>query len=236
MAGPKKEYVQNMFDSIAADYDELNHIMSLNIDKTWRRRALKQIIVPGKAQKVLDIACGTGDFSIEIAQHSAQGTQVTGLDLSEGMLAVMKEKVEAKSLSDRISMEQGDSEAMRFADCSFDRVTIAFGIRNFEHREAALKEILRVLEPGGRLVILELSVPSNPVIRWCYNLYFTKIVPLIGGKVSGDRKAYEYLPASVLKFPGKKEWIATMEACGYCNVVHKAFTLGICRMYIGEKK
>lgn len=235
MEGPKKEKVEQMFDSIAKDYDRLNHIMSLDIDKTWRLRALRQIVEKDKKQEILDIACGTGDFSIAIARKANPETKVHGLDLSAGMLEVMKEKVTKLGLDSRIVAEQGDSEKMSYADNSFDRVTIAFGIRNFEHREVALREILRVLKPGGRLVIIELSVPENPVIRWCYNLYFTKILPLIGGSISGDNAAYSYLPASVLKFPGKKEWMATMSGCGYANVTHKAFTLGICRMYTGEK-
>ena len=232
---PKKEKIQQMFDGIAPDYDRLNHLMSLGIDRTWRRRALKCIVVPGQAQAILDVACGTGDFSIAIAKKADKRTVVTGIDLSEGMLAVMAEKVRKGGLEGRIRAELGDCEQLRFADTSFDRVTIAFGIRNFAHREAALAEILRVLKPGGRLVILELSVPSNRFLRWVYGIYFTKILPLIGGRISGDKAAYTYLPASVLKFPGKKEWMETMRFCGYSDVTHKAFTFGICRMYTGEK-
>ena len=186
-------------------------------------------------QEILDIACGTGDFSIAIARAMAPGSRVTGLDLSEGMLAVMRAKLAAAGLEDRVACVQGDSEALPYADATFDCVTIAFGIRNFEHRETALREILRVLKPGGKLVILELSVPSNPVIRWFYKLYFTGLLPVIGGKISGDKAAYRYLPASVLNFPGRDEWMAKMRACGYAGVRHKAFTLGICRMYIGLK-
>ena len=232
---PKKEKIQEMFDGIAGDYDRLNHIMSLGIDRSWRRRAIKEIVGQNTTQEILDVACGTGDFSIAIAKAMAPGSRVTGLDLSEGMLAVMRGKLADAGLEGRVRCAQGDSEAMPYADASFDCVTIAFGIRNFEHREVALREILRVLKPGGKLVILELSVPSNPVIRWCYNLYFTRILPLIGGKVSGDKAAYRYLPASVLNFPGKEEWMGTMRSCGYDAVRHKAFTLGICRMYTGLK-
>lgn len=232
---PKKEKIQEMFDGIAADYDRLNHIMSLGIDRSWRRRAIKEIVHGDEEQEILDIACGTGDFSIAIAKRMSPGSRVTGLDLSDGMLAVMREKLKAEGLEGRVAVVQGDSEAMGFASARFDRAAIAFGIRNFEHREKALREILRVLKPGGRLVILELSVPSNPVIRWIYKLYFTGILPMIGGKVSGDKAAYRYLPASVLAFPGKEEWMATMESCGYAGVRHKAFTLGICRMYVGVK-
>ena len=235
MRGPDTNNIQSLFDSIAGDYDRLNHILSLCVDRTWRRRALKWITDGEPEKQILDIACGTGDFSIEIAKHSDSATAVTGIDLSEGMLEVMRRKVNKTGLSDIISVEQGNCEKMRFEDNCFDRATIAFGIRNFENRETALKEILRVLKPGGRLVILELSVPSNPVLRWFYNLYFTKILPWIGGAVSGDRAAYKYLPASVLKFPGKEEWMNTMRECGFSNVSHKAFTFGVCRMYIGEK-
>jgi len=229
MNGPKTENIERMFDSIATDYDKLNHLLSLDVDKSWRKKALKQIT----GGKVLDLACGTGDFSIEIARHT--DANVCGLDLSEGMLSVMEKKVKVLGLDDRIEARQGNAEKMDFRDCSFDFVTIGFGIRNFEHREAALKEILRVLKPGGKLVILELSVPSNRLLRGLYKVYFIHILPWIGGKISGDRSAYEYLPASVLKFPQKKEWMATMSACGYSNVRHKAFSLGICRMYTGEK-
>lgn len=236
MKGPEANKIEALFDSIASDYDRLNHILSLGIDRTWRRRALKEIVTPEKPQRILDVACGTGDFSITIARKAAPGTSVTGLDLSEGMLKVMEGKVAVEGLSGMISSARGNCEGMPFEDGTFDVVTIAFGIRNFEHREDALREILRVLRPGGRLVILELSIPEVPIIRGLYRLYFTKVLPLIGGAVSGDKAAYRYLPASVVKFPQKEEWMATMRGCGYSGVRHKAFTFGICRMYIGEKE
>ena len=223
-----------MFDSIAGDYDALNHILSLDVDKIWRKKALKQIVDATAPVQVLDLACGTGDFSIAIAK-ALTGGHVTGVDLSEGMLAVMREKVDKAGLNGMISIEEGDGENLRFPDNTFDRVTIAFGIRNFEDRPKGLREMLRVLKPGGRLVILELSRPENKVIRWFYDLYFLHILPKIGGKVSGDKAAYAYLPASVAAFPGKKEFTATMREAGFRTVTHKAFTLGICRMYTGEK-
>ena len=290
-----------MFDRIAGDYDSLNHILSLDVDKIWRKKALKQIVDAPAPARVLDLACGTGDFSIAIAKAlsrshkrvvtpievhvkasakapveapvkapveapakapveapakapvEAQVTStgfvtgdsgrsdlmtkghVTGVDLSEGMLAVMREKVGKAGLTEMISIEEGDGEALRFPDNTFDRVTIAFGIRNFENRPKGLREMLRVLKPGGRLVILELSRPENKVIRWFYDLYFLHILPKVGGKVSGDKAAYAYLPASVAAFPGKKAFMATMREAGFRAVTHKAFTLGICRMYTGEK-
>lgn len=282
-----------MFDSIAGDYDSLNHILSLDVDKIWRKKALKQIVDAPAPARVLDLACGTGDFSIAIAKalsrsHKRVGTpieahvkapakapveapvkapveapakapveaqvtstgfvtgdsgrsdlmtkgHVTGVDLSEGMLAVMREKVGKAGLTEMISIEEGDGENLRFPDNTFDRVTIAFGIRNFEDRPKGLREMLRVLKPGGRLVILELSRPENKIIRWFYDLYFLHILPKVGGKVSGDKAAYAYLPASVAAFPGKKAFMATMHEAGFRTVTHKAFTLGICRMYTGEK-
>lgn len=223
-----------MFDSIAGDYDALNHILSLDVDKIWRKKALKQIVDAPAPVQVLDLACGTGDFSIAIAK-ALTGGHVTGVDLSEGMLAVMREKVDKAELNGMISIEEGDGENLRFPDNTFDRVTIAFGIRNFEDRPKGLREMLRVLKPGGRLVILELSRPENKIIRWFYDLYFLHILPKIGGKVSGDKAAYAYLPASVAAFSGKKEFTATMREAGFRTVTHKAFTLGICRMYTGEK-
>lgn len=282
-----------MFDSIAGDYDALNHILSLDVDKIWRKKALKQIVDAPAPARVLDLACGTGDFSIAIAKalsrsHKRVGTpieahvkapakapveapvkapveapakapveaqvtstgfvtgdsgrsdlmtkgHVTGVDLSEGMLAVMREKVGKAGLTEMISIEEGDGENLRFPDNTFDRVTIAFGIRNFEDRPKGLREMLRVLKPGGRLVILELSRPENKIIRWFYDLYFLHILPKVGGKVSGDKAAYAYLPASVAAFPGKKAFMATMREAGFRAVTHKAFTLGICRMYTGKK-
>ena len=235
MQTPKAQKVEQMFDSIAPDYDRLNHLLSLGTDKSWRRRALKQIITPSAPQKILDVACGTGDFSIAIAKAAHPHSRITGADLSQGMLDIMQKKVAKEGLQKQISTMRCNCENLPFEDSSFDRVTIAFGIRNFEHREAALREFARVLKPGGKIVILELSVPSKPWLKSLYNFYFTKILPVIGGLVSGNKGAYRYLPASVLNFPGPEAWCATMQDCGCRNVTHKAFTFGICRMYTGTK-
>ena len=170
MQGPATHKTEFLFDSIAPTYDRLNHILSLGIDRLWRRRSLRWVVDRTRPQQILDIACGTGDYSIAIARHAHRDTRVLGLDLTEGMLQVMRRKVERRGLSGRIVAEQGNAERLRFAEDSFDRVTIAFGIRNFEHREQALREILRVLRPGGRLVILELSMPTMPVVRGLYRL------------------------------------------------------------------
>ncbi len=235
MKGPEADKIEKLFDSIAGDYDRLNHLLSMGTDRCWRRRAVKEILADGKPLDILDVACGTGDFSIDIASAAPARATITGIDLSEGMLAVMREKVRRKGLENSIKMMQGNCESLPFADEYFDCVCIAFGIRNFEHRDIALREILRVLRPGCKLVILELSVPEAPVLRRAYNLYFTKVLPFIGGMISGDKAAYRYLPASVLNFPGPAKWTAFMESCGLRSVTHKALTFGICRMYTGVK-
>ena len=237
---PQKQKIRSMFDNIASEYDLFNHLTSLGIDRTWRRRAMKEIVpFVGPTGCVLDLACGTGDFAIQIAKtlsgRKVGNFRVYGVDLSEGMLEQMDLKVRSESLHDRIRIQPGDGENLLYDDGSFDVVTIAFGIRNFENREKGLREMLRVLRPGGKLVILELSLPSNPIARWFYNLYFLHIMPLIGGKLSGDRDAYRYLPSSVQNFPGKEEFTSTISECGFTQVRHKAFTLGVCRMYTGVK-
>jgi len=231
---PNTEKVREMFDSIAGDYDRLNHLLSLDIDKTWRRRSLRYFLTPECPQTILDLACGTGDYSIDIARHAHPQTVVRGLDLSEGMLKIMDEKVRMAGLEERVVASQGNCEKMDFPDGCFDCVTIGFGIRNFEHREVALREIFRVLKPGGKLVILELSLPSNRLVRAAYNFYFTRFLPLIGGKISGDKRAYKYLPASVIAFPPKEKWMKTMGECSFRNVRHRAYSFGICRLYVGE--
>lgn len=231
---PKKEKVQQMFDNIAPTYDKLNHIMSLSVDKLWRRHALKEI-VDGTPQRILDVACGTGDSTISIARAAAEGTKVTGADISEGMMALVMEKAGKAGVKDRIDLQVADGEALPYGDGTFDRVTCAFGIRNFEHKEKGLAEFRRVLKPGGKAVILELSVPQNRVIRWVYDLYFLHILPWVGGSISGDKAAYKYLPASVHNFPAPNDFCAMMEAAGFRSVRCKTFTLGLCRMFVGER-
>lgn len=229
----KKEGVRKMFDNIAPEYDRLNHILSLNIDKRWRTKAVRELADEPKPFKVLDVACGTGDFTIEIARKVAPGSEVLGVDISEGMIAVGQDKMAKAGIS--ASMEVADCEALPYDGNTFDRISVGFGVRNFEHLELGLSEMCRVLKKDGKLVILELSVPSNPVIRWFYKLYFLHILPAIGGAVSGNKSAYRYLPASVLNFPSPDKFIPMMKTAGFAEVKHKAFTFGICRMYIGIK-
>ena len=231
---PKKEKIREMFDSVAPSYDRLNHLLSLNIDKLWRKRSLREI-VDGSGQQILDVACGTGDSTIAIAKAAGPGSRVTGVDISEGMMALIMRKAAHEGVHDRIRLQVADAESLPFPDASFHRVTCDFGIRNFEHKDLALKEFLRVLKPGGKLVILELSVPSNPFLRRCYDLYFLHVLPWIGGLVSGDKEAYRYLPASVHGFPQPETFCGMIRKTGFTGVRYKTFTFGLCRMYIGLK-
>lgn len=232
---PDKQKIKNLFNDIAPEYDTLNHVLSLDVDKLWRREALGEIVSKEKTLKVLDVACGTCDFSIAIAQHLQKGSSVMGIDLSERMLEIGKEKVREKGLSEVISLQIGDAEKLPFPDNSFDRVTVAFGVRNFENLRAGLKEMSRVLKTDGKVVILELSVPQNRLTRWFYELYFTKVLPFIGGRVSGNKGAYKYLPASVIAFPRPKEFMEIMKNCNFTKVRHRAFSLGLCRMFTADK-
>ena len=231
---PKKEKVREMFDNIAPSYDRLNHVLSMNVDKLWRRHALKEI-VDGSAQRILDVACGTGDSTISIAKAAGEGSTVTGVDISEGMMAMVKGKAEKAGVADRIDLKVADGEALPYEDGTFDRVTCAFGIRNFEHKEKGLAEFRRVLKPGGKVVILELSLPQNRLVRWAYDLYFSHLLPAVGGAVSGDKAAYRYLPASVHNFPSPKDFCRMMEEAGFTSVRGCCLTFGLCRMFTGTR-
>ena len=231
---PKKEAVEKMFDSIAPEYDALNHIFSLNIDRLWRRRAVRALMEKDAGGEVLDVACGTGDFSVALAGRS-KNVRITGVDLSDGMLEGGRKKIAALGLESRIRLQKGDCEALEFADGSFDGVCVGFGVRNFEHLEQGLMEMRRVLKPGGKLVVLELSVPQNRILFSLYKFYFLKVMPWVGGKVSGDKAAYRYLPASVLHFPGPDRFKEILAGCGFRDIRHTALTFGLCRMYVAVK-
>lgn len=228
----KKEKVQEMFNGIAPKYDLLNHLLSLGIDKAWRRKAMREL-ERGAKDRVLDVACGTGDFSIEALRHGVR--QVVGVDISENMLAVAREKARDKGLEEQLEFLYGDSEQLTFPDGNFDAVTVAFGVRNFEHLERGLREMCRVLRPGGRVVILEFSTPDRFPMKQLYRFYFKHILPRVGGLVSGDRGAYEYLPASVFAFPQGDRFLDIMRACGFRDVRRRPLTFGIATLYTGEK-
>ena len=228
----KKSFIVRLFDDIAPTYDKLNHILSLNIDKSWRSKSVKQVL-KGKHDVVLDIACGTGDFSIELAQKGVE--KVIGVDISEGMMKIGMEKVKALGLEDKISMHVDDSESLSLEDNSIDAVTVAFGVRNFEHLQIGLNEMNRVIRPGGTVNVLELSVPSNPVLLWCYKIYFMHVLPFFGGLVSGNKAAYKYLPTSVMNFPKPDVFMSMLETAGFKEVKQRAFTFGLCRLFTGVK-
>ena len=231
---PKRKNIQEMFDGIAPTYDRLNHLMSLGVDRRWRRAALREI-VDGSEQQILDVACGTGDSTIAIAAAAAPASRVTGVDISEGMMEMVMRKAAREGVHDRIRLRVADGENLPFPEGTFHRVSCAFGIRNFEHREQGLREFLRVLKPEGKAVILELSVPANKTLRRLYNLYFMHLLPWIGGKISGNKEAYKYLPASVQAFPPPERFMEMMQEAGFCRVRHKSLSLGLCRMYVGYR-
>lgn len=227
---PTKTQIEEMFDAIAPDYDRMNHIMSFSIDRRWRRKAVQAIADSREPLRILDVAAGTGDFAIAIAKKVHPESEIIGIDLSEKMLEVGRTKVPGN-----VHLQQGDVEALPFPDDHFDRLSVAFGIRNFEHLEQGLAEMHRVLRPGGKMVILELSYPDNPFLLRCYKLYTLHLLPLIGGWISGDREAYTYLPKSILKFPKADRIVPMLERIGYQQVSVRRFTFGVCTMYTGKK-
>jgi demethylmenaquinone methyltransferase / 2-methoxy-6-polyprenyl-1,4-benzoquinol methylase len=229
----KKKQVEKMFDKIAFRYDFLNRFLSAGIDVRWRKKAIRQLIhlQPGN---VLDVATGTGDFAIT-SYHILKPETITGIDISEGMLEVARKKVARHGLESRIRLLNGDSEAISFGDGSFDAVTVAFGVRNFENLEKGLTEIYRVLRPGGKLLVLEFSKPSLPVVRNLYNFYMRVVTPNIGKLISKNNDAYQYLNNSVQQFPEKQTFIHILNQLGYRDSFYKTLSLGICTIYCGGK-
>ncbi|KXK00630.1 MAG: ubiquinone/menaquinone biosynthesis methyltransferase [Acidobacteria bacterium OLB17] len=225
--------VREMFGGIASRYDLLNHVLSLNIDKGWRRAVAKELrpILDDPQASVLDVACGTGDLALELA--STAKASITGTDFCRPMLQFAKEKIEAAERG--IPLIEADAMELPFPDNSFNSATIAFGLRNLPNVENGLVELFRVLKPNGKLVVLEFSQPVIPGVREAFNFYFTRILPRIGGFVSGSRCAYEYLPDSVRGFPPQKELAAMMEAKGFSRVRFKNLTGGIAAIHVGEK-
>ena len=221
-----------MFNGIAPKYDLLNHLLSMGIDKRWRKKAMK-VVGAGCKDIVLDVACGTGDFSMEALKHGVK--KVIGADISENMLTVAREKAKERKLTEQLDFRYGDSDNLEFPDNTFDAVTVAFGVRNFEHLEKGLTEMYRVLKPGGKVVILEFSTPERFPMKQLYRFYFKRVLPWIGGIVSGNRKAYEYLPASVFAFPQGEAFLKIMRSCGYRQVTQCRLTFGIASLYVGEK-
>ncbi|MBO5831123.1 MAG: bifunctional demethylmenaquinone methyltransferase/2-methoxy-6-polyprenyl-1,4-benzoquinol methylase UbiE [Alistipes sp.] len=230
----KKEQVEQMFDNIAPTYDKLNHVLSFNIDRMWRRRVMR-IVRRSRAQKIMDIATGTGDLAIAMAKR-VDRTQILGVDLSEEMLRVARTKIEKIGLEERITLQKGDAENLDMvADESVDAVTVAFGVRNFENLEGGLSELHRVLKRGGKLVVLEFSIPRNRLVRWVYAQYSHRLLPRIGALISKDRKAYDYLPDSVEEFPSPERFMDILRGVGFIDVKAKSQSFGIAHIYQATK-
>jgi len=230
----KKEQVEEMFDNIAPTYDRLNHIMSFNIDRVWRRRVMR-IVRRSKARRIMDLATGTGDLAIAMAKR-VDRTQILGIDLSEEMLSVARAKVQKQGLEERIMLEKGDAEnLMMVADGSIDAVTVAFGVRNFENMERGLSEIYRTLRAEGKLVVLEFSMPKNRFVRWVYSYYAHRLLPRIRAMISKDRRAYTYLPESVEEFPAPERFAEILKSVGFSSVKLRSQSCGIAYIYEATK-
>lgn len=228
----KKEQVTQMFDTISKEYDGLNRVISFGIDIKWRNKVV-DIVAATNPQKVLDIATGTGDLAINLVKTKA--SKIIGLDISSGMLEIGRKKVSAKKLDNTIEMVLGDGEKIPFEDNSFDAITVAFGVRNFENLEQGLTEILRVLKPGGTFVVLETSVPTKTPFKQGYNLYTNNIMPLIGRIFSKDKVAYKYLSDSAASFPYGEAFNNILRNIGFIDVQNKPQTLGVASIYIAKK-
>lgn len=228
----KKQQVADMFDNISHKYDFLNHFLSLGIDIRWRKKAIK-LLKEIQPKQILDIATGTGDFAIESLKLNPD--HVTGVDISEGMLNVGREKLKKRKLDDRITLSSGDSENLPFEDNKFDAIIVAFGVRNFENLEKGLAEMFRVLRPGGKVVVLEFSKPKSFPFKQLYNFYFKNILPTLGKTISKDNAAYTYLPESVRSFPDGKDFTSILDKLGFKNTECKPLTLGISSIYTGIK-
>jgi demethylmenaquinone methyltransferase/2-methoxy-6-polyprenyl-1,4-benzoquinol methylase len=228
----KKQQVADMFDNISHKYDFLNHFLSLGIDIRWRKKAIK-LLKEIQPKQILDIATGTGDFAIESLKLNPD--HVTGVDISEGMLSVGREKLKKRKLDDRITLTSGDSENLPFEDNKFDAIIVAFGVRNFENLEKGLSEMFRVLRPGGKVVVLEFSKPKSFPFKQLYNFYFKNILPTLGKTISKDNAAYTYLPESVKSFPDGKDFTSILDKLGFKDTVCKPLTLGISSIYTGIK-
>ena len=224
----KKQQVEQMFDNISPRYDFLNHFLSLGIDYSWRIK-VRKTIAKFKPVKVLDVATGTADLAIELIK--IKNVNVVGIDISQGMLDFGDVKLIKRGLNDRITLKQADSENLPFEDSAFDAVTVSFGVRNFENLDKGLQEMGRVLKPGGPLVVLEFSKPTNPIFSRLYWFYFKYILPPLGKLFSKDATAYTYLPQSVAAFPEGEEFVTRAKSAGFSNVTYKPLTFGICTMY-----
>ncbi len=225
--------IEGMFDSIAPKYDLLNHLLSAGVDKSWRRK-LVGLLGRSNPKKVLDVATGTGDLALLIARKVESAT-VVGVDISEGMLSVARKKTAERGMQSRVSFAQEDALGLSFDTGSFDSVTVAFGVRNFENLEKGMTELCRVIKDGGELYVLELSMPTNKLLGWFYRLYFSNILPMIGRITSKNKTAYQYLYDSVEGFTKPAEFVELLKKCGFKEAKANSLTFGISTLYIAKK-
>jgi demethylmenaquinone methyltransferase/2-methoxy-6-polyprenyl-1,4-benzoquinol methylase len=229
----KKEEVAEMFNNISPKYDFLNHTLSMGIDRLWRRRAIREL-KKYQPKDLLDLATGTADFAIAAA--AIKPKKIDGVDISSGMLEVGRQKIKAKGLEKLITLRLADGESLPYSDGSFDAITIAFGIRNYEHPDRGLREMYRILREQGAVFILEFSQPERFPVKQLYKFYFRNILPVIGKAISSDKSAYSYLPESVAHFPYGAAFINMLESAGFINCRAIPLSAGIATLYIGEKK
>ena len=228
----KRDQVAEMFDNISPKYDFLNHLLSAGIDIYWRKRAIR-LLRSEKPETILDIATGTGDFAIEAL--ALKPKKIVGVDISEGMLAVGREKIKKLGMENVISLQTGDSVQLPFENNAFDAVIASFGVRNFENLLAGLTDMFRVMKPGGTCVVVEFSKPKSFPFKQLYNFYFRYILPTVGRLVSKDQSAYSYLPASVKAFPDGNDFLKIYEQAGFQHTKCVPLTFGICSIYVGKK-
>jgi demethylmenaquinone methyltransferase/2-methoxy-6-polyprenyl-1,4-benzoquinol methylase len=231
--GEKTKQVEAMFDNIAPTYDQLNHRLSWNIDRGWRKKAIKAL-APYQPQTMLDIATGTGDFAI-LAAQMLHPQKLIGADISEGLMAVGRQKIERLGLADVISFEREDCLALSYADESFDAVTAAFGIRNFQNLEQGLSEMCRVLRKGGHLSIAELTTPVAFPMKQLFRVYSHTVLPLYGRLISHDQSAYSYLTATIEAFPQGELMVDILQKVGFSKASFRRLTFGICTLYFAQK-
>lgn len=227
-----REKIEQMFDSVAPKYDMLNHLLSAGVDRSWRRK-LVRMVASESPEQILDMATGTGDLALLLAKR-VEGSHVTGGDISEGMLTVAREKSSSRGFDDRVNFRREDALHLSFESGSFDAVTVAFGVRNFENLEKGMRELNRVLSPGGRLYVLELSMPRNRFVLWFYRLYFSNILPLIGRMTSKNPTAYRYLYDSVEDFAKPDKFVELLGECGYSESKAYSLTFGVATLYVAR--
>lgn len=228
--------IGSLFDRISGSYDKLNHLLSLNIDRRWRCRAVSEIpsTIHHPQSTILDVAIGTADLTLELLRQG-KANRITGLDVSRQMMAIGEQKVAKAGYADKVTFEYGSALEMPYEDESFDVVTCAYGVRNFSDLERGLSEMYRVLKPGGQVMILEFSYPTNPLIKACYDLYFTHIMPRVGRVLSHDKTAYTYLNQSVKAFPYGEAMTQKLSTAGFTDVRFNPLSFGISTVYIGHK-